>query len=169
LKRTNWCSSAPIGTWHGVTTDGGGHHGSPHGRVTKLYLGGNGLEGKLSDGSDGLKALNKLTKLSLFGNFLSGAWPDSLAMLPHLNYLDLEANDGLHYVTPLPQLALASEAAGGQKNPSVAALEAVRLECKTVSVRRYNLSRIIFFVQDWCVICIEENHIGACLLRFSPF
>lgn len=88
--------------------------------------------GKLSDGSDGLQALHKLLKLSMFGNFLSGAWPQCLAMLPHLNYLDLEANDGLHYIAPSPLLALDSEAAGGQKNQSVAAPGAVKLECKTV-------------------------------------
>jgi hypothetical protein len=127
LNRTHWCSSQPLGTWHGVTTDGvgsrsssgvgssggggsapraaiGGDGGaageSVHGRVTQVYLGGNGLAGRLHDGAPGLEALHKLTKLSLFGNFLSGAVSSSLATLPRLNYLDLEANDRLAHVPP---------------------------------------------------------------------
>ena len=34
----NWLTDAPLGEWHGVTTDAGG-------RVTVLYLDDNGLSG----------------------------------------------------------------------------------------------------------------------------
>ena len=36
---TNWKTSAPLGDWHGVSTDGDG-------RVRRLRLGGNGLSGR---------------------------------------------------------------------------------------------------------------------------
>ena len=66
-----------------------------------MYLGGNGLAGRLHDGASGLEQLTKLAKLSLFGNYLTGPVSAALATLPHLTYLDLEANDRLAHVLPL--------------------------------------------------------------------
>ena len=40
INRENWLSDAPIGEWHGVTTDSGG-------RITELRLGDNQLTGKI--------------------------------------------------------------------------------------------------------------------------
>ena len=40
-RKDNWCSNAPLGSWHGVEVDAGG-------RVIKLDLGRNGLRGMLA-------------------------------------------------------------------------------------------------------------------------
>ena len=84
-----------------------------------MYLGGNGLAGRLHDGASGLEQLTMLAKLSLFGNDLTGPVSVALATLPPLNYLDLEANDRLAHVPPLD----AGTQTGAQE---------VKLECKTV-------------------------------------
>ena len=61
-QNTNWLSDAPVGEWHGVTTDSGG-------RVTKLELGANRLSGQLPAK---LGSLSELRVLTLGGNRLSG-------------------------------------------------------------------------------------------------
>jgi hypothetical protein len=61
------------------------------GRVIKLYLSENGLEGTLSE-ECGLEQLNELKKLSLYGNFLGGQISPVLCKLVNLNYMDLEEN-----------------------------------------------------------------------------
>jgi hypothetical protein len=68
FRRDNWLSSAPLKDWFGITCEKGAS-----GRVSKLYLGHNGLEGSFTaqrhgseeDGGEnnGLGGLVKLTKL----------------------------------------------------------------------------------------------------------
>ena len=81
-QNTNWLSDAPVGEWHGVTTDSGG-------RVTKLELGDNRLSGQLPAK---LGSLSELRVLSLGGNRLSGDIPGWLGGLPNLSVLDLADN-----------------------------------------------------------------------------
>ena len=65
---TNWLSDEPLGSWHGVTTDG-------NGLVTGLSLSGNGLSGTIPSE---LIDLTELETLHLSGNSLSGCVPGSL-------------------------------------------------------------------------------------------
>ncbi len=106
-KRTNWKTSAPLGEWHGVTTD-------PAGRVTGLDLNENGLIGpiprelgnlvnleSLSLGGNELTGpvpaalgnLVNLRELSLWGNKLTGPIPGELGSLVNLGSLDLAGNE----------------------------------------------------------------------------
>jgi len=78
--RDNWLSAAPLGTWHGVTTDA-------NGRVTELRLAGNGLRGPIPD----LSALTQLEGLFLSSNLLSGPIPD-LNALTKLRWMNLSHN-----------------------------------------------------------------------------
>ena len=77
-----WLSDAPIGEWHGVTTDNDG-------RVTSLRLGYNQLSGPMPPE---LGNLANLAYLDLEGNQLSGSIPPELGNLANLAYLDLEGN-----------------------------------------------------------------------------
>ena len=81
-NRTGWLSSAPMGEWHGVTTDG-------KGRVVRIDLGRNELNGQLPDEVGNLA---ELTYLALWGNDLSGPVPSSLRRLSHLRGLDVGGN-----------------------------------------------------------------------------
>ena len=81
-NRTNWKTSAPLGEWHGVTTD-------PAGRVTGLELNENGLTGVIPPA---LGDLVNLRGLSLWGNELTGPIPDELGNLVNLESLDLGSN-----------------------------------------------------------------------------
>ena len=65
LNSANWLSDAPLGAWHGVTTDASG-------RVTALALSENRLSGEIPAA---LGNLTNLTSLSLAGNQLSGCVP----------------------------------------------------------------------------------------------
>ena len=78
----NWLSNAPMGEWHGVTTDSDG-------RVTKLSLSFNQLTGEIPAE---LGSLTKLTRLYLDGNQLTGAIPAELGNLANLEYLYLYDN-----------------------------------------------------------------------------
>ncbi len=78
--RANWLSAAPLGTWHGVTTDA-------NGRVTELRLSSNGLRGAIPD----LGALRYLEVLFLSSNQLSGPLPE-LSALAKLRSMDLNRN-----------------------------------------------------------------------------
>ena len=106
-NRTNWKTSAPLGEWHGVTTD-------PAGRVTGLELNENGLTGVIPPALGDLASLelldlggNELTGpvppalgnlvnlrgLFLWGNELTGPIPGELESLVNLGLLDLGGND----------------------------------------------------------------------------
>lgn len=80
--RTDWLSNAPLDAWHGVATDAGG-------RITRLELSGNNLQGPLPDE---LGQLGELTALNLAGNRLSGGIPPSIGRLTFLEMLNLEGN-----------------------------------------------------------------------------
>ena len=68
----NWPNDAPIGTWHGVTTD-------ETGRVSELVLGENQLSGEIPPE---LGSLTSLTHLVLGENQLSGRYRRSWAASP---------------------------------------------------------------------------------------
>ena len=103
--QTNWLSDAPLGEWHGVTTDAAG-------RVWGLDLSRNGLSGPvapelgmltelrwlylISNQLSGpifpeLRNLVNLQNLALGGNLLTGALPP-LGALTDLRWLDLSLN-----------------------------------------------------------------------------
>ena len=63
-----WLSDAPLGEWHGVTTN-------DDGRVVELDLSFNALSGEIPPE---LGSLSNLTELLLYGNELSGCVPSSL-------------------------------------------------------------------------------------------
>ena len=79
---TNWNSSAPLGEWHGVNTDGAG-------RVTGLYLAENRLSGPIPSS---LGNLTRLESLTLYANQLTGSIPPSLGSITRLRSLNLSAN-----------------------------------------------------------------------------
>ena len=79
---TNWLSDAPLGEWHGVSTDAAG-------RVTELDLIENGLKGTIPEAIGGLASLETLY---LGWNGLTGTIPDWLGGLAGLKRLDLSAN-----------------------------------------------------------------------------
>ncbi len=82
-KRDHWNSSRPLGGWHGVKVDGAG-------RVIRLDLRGNGLEGRLPEA---LCLLTHLQSLDLTRNHLQGEVPRSLGRLTQLTDLWLDEND----------------------------------------------------------------------------
>ena len=79
---TNWLSDAPIGEWHGVTTNDGG-------RITRLDLRENRLTGVIPPE---LGRLSNLEGLYLSGNQLTGEIPASLGGLTNLQRLFLSGN-----------------------------------------------------------------------------
>ena len=102
----NWKTSAPLGEWHGVTTD-------DTGRVTGLDLDNNGLTGPIPLALEDLANLERLhlarndlvgsiptwlgglaglRGLRLSGNEFTGPIPDSLAALVNLEWLYLNSN-----------------------------------------------------------------------------
>ena len=78
----NWLSNAPMGEWHGVTTDSDG-------RVTRLWLAGNQLTGSIPAE---LGNLANLTQLVLDINQLTGEIPAELGNLTNLAVLALFDN-----------------------------------------------------------------------------
>ena len=78
----NWLSNAPIGAWHGVTTDSDG-------RVTHLFLYSNQLTGEIPAE---LGSLTNLEVLALFDNQLTGEIPAELGNLANLEWLQLDDN-----------------------------------------------------------------------------
>lgn len=79
----NWLSDAPLGDWHGVSTDA-------QGRVTQLALVDNGLRGTIPPQ---IENLGTLRRLWLYSNELSGTIPPELGKLPELTHLGLSSND----------------------------------------------------------------------------
>ncbi len=79
----NWSRTVPVNRWQGVTVDG------PQGRVTRLYLGGLGLNGSIPPD---LGRLDRLVSLELNRNRLIGAIPPELGNLVNLKHLALSYN-----------------------------------------------------------------------------
>ena len=79
----NWNTNAPIGQWHGVTTDSDG-------RVTHMTLKDNGLSGQLPAQ---LGNLDQLEELHLTQNQLSGHIPSALGDLSSLRDLRIALNE----------------------------------------------------------------------------
>ena len=77
----NWLTDAPLGDWHGVTTDGD--------RVAELDLAGNGLSGEIPEV---LWRLERLEKLYLEDNNLAGEIPARLGGMRQLTELFLAGN-----------------------------------------------------------------------------
>lgn len=88
-NRTAWGMDAPVGDWHGVTTEDG--------HVVELALPTNGLSGPLPAE---IANLLKLTVLDLTANELSGAFPGTIAGLQELAELRVGRNAGLEGVLP---------------------------------------------------------------------
>ena len=79
----NWLSEAPLGDWHGVSTDADG-------RVAELRLDGNQLRGAIPPK---LGQLSNLKVLTLGSNQLSGMIPPELGRLEDLTYLRLTSGN----------------------------------------------------------------------------
>ncbi|WP_419916171.1 ABC transporter substrate-binding protein [Candidatus Poriferisodalis sp.] len=77
-----WGSGAPLGQWHGVTTDGDG-------RVVRLELQSNGLSGELPEA---IGQLTRLQRLDLGDNGIHGEIPRAIGELTDLRELDLQNN-----------------------------------------------------------------------------
>ena len=99
----NWLSNAPMGEWHGVTTDSDG-------QVTHLDLNRNQLTGEIPAE---LGSLTNLTQLFLSRNQLTGEIPAELGSLTNLTQLFLSRNQltgeipvELGSLTNLTQLSL---------------------------------------------------------------
>ena len=82
-NNTNWLSNEALSEWFGVSTD-------VNGRVTRLYLHLNGLNGAIPVELGGLASLQDLF---LFRNGLSGAIPAELGNLTSLTRLHLHQNE----------------------------------------------------------------------------
>ena len=76
---SNWLSDAPLGQWHGVTTDG-------NGRVIQLRLNDNRLTGGIPTE---LGNLVNLGHLYLSGNQLTGCVPQGLSYVPNNDFTTL--------------------------------------------------------------------------------
>ena len=82
-NNTNWLSNEALSEWFGVSTD-------VNGRVTRLYLHLNGLNGAIPEELGGLASLQELF---LFRNGLSGEIPEELGNLTSLTRLHLHENE----------------------------------------------------------------------------
>ena len=140
---TNWLTDAPIGEWHGVTTD-------PTGRIVELRLPANQLAGEIPRELGSLARLEmlaltgnrlsgaippelgnltNLAVLSLYGNHLSGAIPPQLGRLAQLRWLDLNKNQLSGTIPPelgnlarLEALDLSTNQVGGSIPPELGRL-----------------------------------------------
>ena len=151
-NRTNWLTGAPLGEWHGVTTDADG-------RVLALSLLSNGLKGVLPAALGGL---SKLQRLTLVGSRLSGPIPPELGQLPELQVLRLSSNElvgviprGIGNASSLRVLGLANNQLRGaipQELGWLTELEALYLELNNLSGTLHpelgNLSRLQYLKID---------------------
>ena len=88
-NRTEWGTDAPLGDWHGVSTEDG--------RVVGLALSANGLSGPLPAE---IANLTELRVVDLSENDLSGPFPTSVAGLRELGELRAGRNPGLEGALP---------------------------------------------------------------------
>ncbi len=119
-ERTNWLTDAPLGQWHGVTTDG---DGDGDGAVIYLRLYDNGLAGTIPPE---LGYLANINQLSLGNNQLSGPIPPELGNLANINYLYLDDNQLAGTIPPelgnlanLNELALSGNDLSGPIPPEL--------------------------------------------------
>ena len=106
-EKTNWCSDKPVGRWYGVSTDS-------NGRVTRLDLSFNGLNGTIPESIGDLEELTSihfgvnynitgpipesigklvnLKTLALFENKLTGTIPESIMNLTQLDHFSIYQN-----------------------------------------------------------------------------
>lgn len=87
--KSGWLSNQPLEQWHGVTTQGLDISCGNGGRVVKLDLKNNNLDGTLP--SD-IGVLGGLTDLYLHENKIKGSIPSEITNLVELRYLDLHQN-----------------------------------------------------------------------------
>ena len=118
-NRAGWLSEAPIGEWHGVTTNAAGD-------VIELSLRNNRLSGPLPPE---LGDLASLTRLNLSLNELSGSIPPELGNLASLVELNLSANrlsgsipSQLGNLTSLTKLNLSTNRLTGSIPPELGSL-----------------------------------------------
>ncbi len=81
-NNTNWDSTQPLNTWHGITTN-------TDGCVTEINLGSNNLAGSIPSE---IGNLTSLTNLNLEYNQLSDSIPTEIGNLTNLEYLSLGGN-----------------------------------------------------------------------------
>lgn len=89
VTRDAWGTDAPLGDWHGVSTEDG--------RVVSVDLSANGLAGPLAAE---IANLTELRVVDVAGNDLSGGFPSSIAGLHELAELRLGRNPGLEGALP---------------------------------------------------------------------
>ena len=81
-ENEHWLTDAPLGSWHGITTD-------DEDRVIAIDLPANNLAGRMPQE---LELLERLTRLNLSGNHVAGVLPEGLGLLSRLTELDLSHN-----------------------------------------------------------------------------
>ena len=120
INSTNWLTDASLDTWEGVTTD-------PMGRVTRLFMLRNNLDGQIPPEFGRLEALETLF---LVDSNLYGPIPVELTRLPKLRTLDLGANElsglippELGDMTSLTDLDLGGNELTGPVPPELGQLE----------------------------------------------
>ena len=123
-NNNGWMTEAPLSDWHGVTVN-------EHGRVTRLDLGSNYLDGEIPAS---LGQLSHLTALDLGGNNLTGNLPDELSNLTRLIWLNLGNNRlsgripaSLERLRQLEWLRLNDNALEGSIPPNMGHLSALRV------------------------------------------
>jgi len=82
-NNTNWLSTEPISTWHGVTVKGN--------KVTELELGDNNLTGTLPPEIGDLTGLQYLS--FYYGNSINGNLPPEIGNLTELRLISIENNN----------------------------------------------------------------------------
>ena len=99
---TNWCSTEPISTWHGIECNDAG-------LVTRIELAGNNLVGTLPESLSAL--MENCTYLGIGNNSLSGAVPEKVLKHKNWQYLwgDILSGTSLEYKytdIPFPEFSI---------------------------------------------------------------